>query len=104
MAMKPVTHDEISRRAHEIFEARGRQHGHDVDDWLQAERELDRRRTNQKKLNSPMRHPHLAFCPYLSVRNVIEFADWQLGPFESFEDRWADVRFRAQSKAFLAKF
>ena len=51
-----------------------------------------------------MTHPHLAFCPYLSVRKVIEFADWELGPFELFEDRWADVKFKVQSKAFLAKF
>jgi hypothetical protein len=100
----PARHDEISRRAYEIFEARSRQHGHDVDDWLQSERELSRTRTSQKELNSPMRHPHLAFCPYLSVRKVIEFADWLLWPFESFEDRWADVKFKAQSKAFLAKF
>jgi hypothetical protein len=33
-------HDEIARRAYEIFEQRGRVHGHDLDDWLQAEREL----------------------------------------------------------------
>lgn len=32
--------DEIVRRAYEIFEERGRIHGHDLDDWLQAEREL----------------------------------------------------------------
>ncbi|TMJ71995.1 MAG: DUF2934 domain-containing protein [Alphaproteobacteria bacterium] len=32
--------DEIARRAYEIFEQRGRLHGHDLDDWLQAEREL----------------------------------------------------------------
>jgi len=51
-----------------------------------------------------MAHPHLAFCPYLSVRKVVEFADWQIGPFEAFDDRWADVKFKAQSKAFLAKF
>jgi Protein of unknown function (DUF2934) len=36
----PATHDEIARRAYEIFEERGRLHGHDLDDWLQAEREL----------------------------------------------------------------
>ena len=30
----------IARRAHELFEARGRQHGHDEEDWLEAEREL----------------------------------------------------------------
>lgn len=86
-----------------MFEARGRQHGRDIDDWLESERELNRAQTTQKEVNSPMRRPHLAFCPYLSVRKVIECADWQLGPFESFEDRWADVRFKEQSKAFPAK-
>jgi HSP20 family molecular chaperone IbpA len=30
----------IARRAHELFEARGREHGHDFDDWLQAKSEL----------------------------------------------------------------
>jgi Protein of unknown function (DUF2934) len=31
----------IARRAHEIYEARGGQHGKAMDDWLQAEREVD---------------------------------------------------------------
>jgi hypothetical protein len=35
----PIT-EAIARRAHELFLARGGQHGHDLDDWLQAEREL----------------------------------------------------------------
>ena len=30
----------IRQRAYELFEARGRQHGHELDDWLQAEREV----------------------------------------------------------------
>jgi len=30
----------IARRAHELFEARGREHGHDLDDWLRAKSEL----------------------------------------------------------------
>jgi HSP20 family molecular chaperone IbpA len=30
----------IARRAHELFEARGREHGHDLEDWLRAECEL----------------------------------------------------------------
>ena len=30
----------IGRRAYELFEARGREHGHDLEDWLDAEREL----------------------------------------------------------------
>jgi hypothetical protein len=34
------THEEIARRAYELFEQRRRENGHDVDDWLEAEREL----------------------------------------------------------------
>ena len=33
-------HDVIAVRAYERFCARGHQHGHDVEDWLAAEREL----------------------------------------------------------------
>ena len=34
-----LTH-RISQRAYELFEARGREHGHDREDWLQAEAEI----------------------------------------------------------------
>ncbi len=34
------TCDQIAHRAYELFVARGYQHGHDVEDWLQAENEL----------------------------------------------------------------
>ncbi len=37
------THDEIARRAHQLYEARGGAHGRDVEDWRQAERELRQR-------------------------------------------------------------
>lgn len=30
----------IARRAHELFEARGQEHGHDREDWFRAESEL----------------------------------------------------------------
>ncbi len=30
----------IAHRAHELFEARGREHGHDQEDWFRAESEL----------------------------------------------------------------
>jgi hypothetical protein len=40
MRVRHATHEEIARRAYEIFEHRGRVHGYDLDDWLQAEREL----------------------------------------------------------------
>jgi hypothetical protein len=35
-----VTVNDIARRAFELFCERGSAHGHDVEDWLQAEREL----------------------------------------------------------------
>jgi hypothetical protein len=35
-----MTDRDIARRAYELYETRGREHGHDLDDWLQAEREL----------------------------------------------------------------
>ena len=31
---------EIRRRAYEIYEERGREDGHDLDDWLRAEAEI----------------------------------------------------------------
>ena len=33
--------DRIARRAHEIYEARGGQHGKAMEDWLKAEAEID---------------------------------------------------------------
>ena len=35
-----VAEHDIARRAYDLYLARGCEHGHDVDDWLQAEREL----------------------------------------------------------------
>ena len=35
-----VTNDDIAGRAYDFYLARGREPGHDVDDWLCAEREL----------------------------------------------------------------
>ena len=37
----PKVNSDIGRRAYELYEERGSEQGHDVDDdWLQAEREL----------------------------------------------------------------
>ena len=37
------THDAIARRAYQLYEQRGGEHGRDWDDWLLAERELRQR-------------------------------------------------------------
>ena len=39
-AADPPTAAEIAERAYAIFAARGGEHGHDVEDWLEAERAL----------------------------------------------------------------
>ncbi len=33
--------ERIAERAYELYEARGGEHGQDVDDWLQAEQQID---------------------------------------------------------------
>jgi HEAT repeat protein len=35
-----LTEEYIRLRAYKLFEQRGREHGHDIDDWLQAEAEI----------------------------------------------------------------
>ena len=35
-----VTDTDVARRAYDLYLARGCEHGRDVDDWLEAEREV----------------------------------------------------------------
>ncbi len=51
-----------------------------------------------------MTHPYLLFCPYLPMKEPVTFAGWELGPLQSFENRWADPRFKEQATTFLGKF
>jgi hypothetical protein len=36
----PVSVADVAQRAYDLYLARGREPGHDVEDWLQAERDL----------------------------------------------------------------
>ena len=36
-------HEQIRQRAYELYEQRGRNDGQDMDDWLQAEAEVNRK-------------------------------------------------------------
>jgi len=36
----PSAEEQIRHRAYQLYEQRGCEHGHDVEDWLMAEREL----------------------------------------------------------------
>ncbi len=40
----PNVENEIRRRAYELYEQRGREGGHDLEDWLRAEKEVTQRR------------------------------------------------------------
>ena len=53
--------EDIARRAYAIYERRGRTDGSDLDDWLEAERELTNSATalsvqsdSRKELNTPV--------------------------------------------------
>ena len=39
-AAEETGEEQIRRRAYELYEARGRGNGHDLDDWLEAEAEI----------------------------------------------------------------
>ena len=40
MTQQDLTPEQIAARAYQLYLERGRTHGHDFDDWLQAEYEL----------------------------------------------------------------
>jgi ribosomal protein L7/L12 len=44
-----ITNEQIAARAYERFVARGREHGHDVEDWLAAEADLKRGRAKARE-------------------------------------------------------
>jgi hypothetical protein len=41
-------HDAVARRAYEIYQERGGNQGSELEDWLQAERELSERRKDRR--------------------------------------------------------
>lgn len=46
IAEPPNLEEEIRKRAFELFEARGREEGHALEDWLRAEEEIKSGKTN----------------------------------------------------------
>lgn len=53
-ASNGVSDEEIARRAYEIYQSRGGMHGADLDDWLEAERQL---RPGPTSVTGPTRPP-----------------------------------------------
>ncbi|GJL54870.1 MAG: hypothetical protein NPIRA02_20020 [Nitrospirales bacterium] len=54
-AIRMTLHALIAKRAYELYESRGRTHGHDQDDWLEAERFIFKREPPQKAGSKPSR-------------------------------------------------
>ncbi|MGQ9572827.1 MAG: DUF2934 domain-containing protein [Dehalococcoidia bacterium] len=48
-----IDHDTIARRAYQIFVSRGCTDGHDVEDWLAAETQLQQERAGKAKPATP---------------------------------------------------
>jgi hypothetical protein len=56
--MKGCSREDVARRAYELFLSRGGQHGSDIEDWLQAERQLHTNGgTNGSHVSSNGSHP-----------------------------------------------
>ena len=57
-AIRTALHSTIAKRAFELYEKRGRIHGHALDDWLNAEREfLKQKARTTKGSRNPSRKP-----------------------------------------------
>ena len=52
------SHEQIARRANELYLERGQQEGHDVEDWLRAENELVLARRADRDEATGRNHDH----------------------------------------------
>jgi hypothetical protein len=43
---EPASEEDIRQRAYELFEARGGEEGHELEDWLRAEEEIKGSKSN----------------------------------------------------------
>jgi len=55
-AVPMYTHEEIAKRAYEIYVKRGRRQGQSQQDWNQAEQELQNERLAASRLQKPSLH------------------------------------------------
>ena len=63
--------EEIAQRAYEIYLSRGLEHGHDVNDWLQAETQLKEEFTNATSTSNRLTSPsNIGVAATESLKNV----------------------------------
>jgi hypothetical protein len=61
--MNKRTSEDVARRAYELFLSRDGQHGRDVDDWLEAERQLTSNGTAPRPARRSPSHARAAKTP-----------------------------------------
>jgi len=61
--MNKRTSEDVARRAYELFLSRDGQHGRDVDDWLEAERQLTSNGTPPRLARRSPAHARAAKTP-----------------------------------------
>jgi len=70
MTVREPTHQEIAARAYELYLQRGRQSGHEMDDWLQAEYELMQLPVHKLAELEPSAKPKRVKSPHALVELV----------------------------------
>jgi hypothetical protein len=73
-----LTHEEIQHCAYAIYLARGVTDGHDLDDWLQAERDL----LDNHYFPTPLADPVLVLRGILPCLPVNDFVESNLAPIQ----------------------
>jgi Protein of unknown function (DUF2934) len=63
LVMNKRTSEDVARRAYELFLSRDGQHGRDVDDWLEAERQLTSNGTPPRPARRSPSHARAAKTP-----------------------------------------
>ena len=61
--MNNRTSEDVAHRAYELFLSRGGQHGRDLDDWLEAERQLGSNGTPPRPSSGSSSHGRAAKKP-----------------------------------------
>jgi Protein of unknown function (DUF2934) len=86
------THHNIAYRAYDLWERHGRRHGHDLDDWFQAEGELaasehmNTKQTTESEAAQPKGHLVL-FLPYLRLKTGHSIAGVDFVPLRDGDEK-----------------
>lgn len=67
-------HDDITKAAYDLFEKRGGAHGHDVNDWIEAEKTV---MENRERHSYEVQHEvYVAVKPTAGFRQTVKKEGW----------------------------